>query len=252
MEFSDFLKEHHERRKLRNPQYSLRAFARDLGVSSGRLTDYLSGNTIPSEITLQKLSSSLALSSLEMESVRELLEKQKYMSRGQGFDRQLTEEEFKQVSDWRCWSILSLFKSSEFQPEISWIAQKTKFSVREVEEHIRNLENAGLVKQTEYGYVRTNQRVTTSNDVPSQAIRQAHKQFLKIAESAMDNVPVDKRDMTSMTMCISLENLPKAKSLIAEFRAKLSELLESGHATEIYNLNVALFPVLPQDSYENE
>lgn len=228
----------------------MRAFARDLKISSGRLADYFSGESLPNSQTLEKIFQALDVSEPERKRIFDKLKGQKYLSRGKGFTKQLSEEEFREVSNWKCWSILTLFRSPEFSSQPEWISTKTGFTEAEVIKHLKSLEKIGLIEKTNDGYVLTNQSITTSNDLPSAAIRNAHKQFLDRALFALENVPVNLRDMTSITMCIDPENLPKAKELIAEFRVRLSELLEHGHSTEVYNLNVSLFPLFNGASNE--
>ena len=58
---SEFLGAEFSKRKLRNETYSLRAFARDLGVSASRLSEILSGKLGISEKTAETIASKLRL-----------------------------------------------------------------------------------------------------------------------------------------------------------------------------------------------
>ncbi|MGZ3740999.1 MAG: DUF4423 domain-containing protein, partial [Bdellovibrionota bacterium] len=64
---------------------------------------------------------------------------------------------------------------------------------------------------------------------------------------AIEAVPTEERDITSMTMAIDPRRLPLAKTLIRKFRFRLADLLETGDRTEVYNLNVQLVPVTKKD-----
>lgn len=61
--FSEFLKAEYKKRKSRNGSYSLRAFARDLGLSPSRLCEVLQGNCGVSERTIETVASRLKLTS---------------------------------------------------------------------------------------------------------------------------------------------------------------------------------------------
>jgi hypothetical protein len=50
------------------------------------------------------------------------------------------------------------------------------------------------------------------------------------------------RDFTTVTMAIDKRKLSTAKELIRKFEDELSDLLESGHRTDVYRLSVQLFP----------
>lgn len=85
--------------------------------------------------------------------------------------------------------------------------------------------------------------LSTSNEVSSAALRESHRQTLEQALAKLDEVPLEQRDVTSISMAIDVSKIPAAKKMILRFRRSLSEFLESGHQTEVYNLNVQLLPV---------
>jgi uncharacterized protein (TIGR02147 family) len=49
--------------------------------------------------------------------------------------------------------------------------------------------------------------------------------------------------VTSITFSINRKNIPEAKKMIRTFRRKMATLMAKGHKTDVYNLNVQLFPV---------
>lgn len=69
-----------------------------------------------------------------------------------------------------------------------------------------------------------------------------HKENLKLAEKHLIT-NFDLSDYSSMTMAIDCELLPEAKELILNFRRQLMRFLESGKKTEVYKLNIQLFPL---------
>ena len=77
----------------------------------------------------------------------------------------------------------------------------------------------------------------------SQALRISHRQSIEQALLALNEFPIELRDITSITMAIDLKRLPLAKKIIKEFRLKMSDVLEKGDQSEVYNLNIQLLPV---------
>ena len=77
----------------------------------------------------------------------------------------------------------------------------------------------------------------------SQALRISHRQSIEQALLALNEIPIELRDITSITMAIDLKRLPLAKKIIKEFRLKMSDVLEKGDQSEVYNLNIQLLPV---------
>lgn len=61
-------------RRTRNPSYSLRAFARDIGIGSGRLSELLSGKRRFTPRSIERISRALKLSQEEFEDLVEALE----------------------------------------------------------------------------------------------------------------------------------------------------------------------------------
>ncbi len=97
---------------------------------------------------------------------------------------------------------------------------------------------------------KTSKNVTTTHDVQSAALQLSHKQNLELAALALDEVAIEHRDITSITMAIDAKKLPLAKAMIKNFRRQLSEFLESGNKNEVYNLNVQLFPLTKRKGHK--
>jgi uncharacterized protein (TIGR02147 family) len=70
------------------------------------------------------------------------------------------------------------------------------------------------------------------------------KQILTQALVALEEVPIEKRDQTSMTMAIDSSLIPEAKLRITRFRRELSSFLENGKKKDqVYQLALSLFPL---------
>src|SRR5262249_27217844 len=100
-----------------------------------------------------------------------------------------------------------------------------------------------LIETDGTGWISTGRHLETPTDVVSSALKRAHRHDLRRSIDALDDVPIDERDITSMTMAIDLRRLPEAKKKIRAFRKELAALLEGGEASEVYNLNIQLIPI---------
>lgn len=224
-------------RKAKNPSYSLRALARDLGVNVTSLSLVLAERRLLSKQTLTKIAAKLELSPVE----RQALEN----------DTVDCEEEllvkddiFKMMSDWYYFAILSLAKTKKPKSEPAWIARRLGISEEQAESAVRRLERLGYIECRGERLVRTVVPLRTTHDVPSDSLRKYHKQNLKLAERSIDEDPVNLRDISSTTMPIDLSKLPQAKAAIGKFRKKMAKLLTSGgDSTEVYTIAVQLYPV---------
>lgn len=46
-----------------------------------------------------------------------------------------------------------------------------------------------------------------------------------------------------MTMALSLNKVPEAKTIIREFRQKMSALLKDGYKTDVYQMAIQFYPL---------
>lgn len=242
--FSEFLYSRYNERRVKNSNYSLRAFSRDLGISSGRLTNLLKERDLPSSETVEKFSEILGMDSNEKKKLISIVSSQRYMKRKGGFEKQLNEEEFRAISDWKTWCIYTLFQADEFDASLSWITSKINLSADEIKLSLEKLEKLELIRASDDFYELNCRSVTTTNDIPSDAIRNFHKEFIPLGIHALDNIAVRERDVSSLTLCIDKELVGEYKKLISEFRAKVSGLTKDSVKTEeLYQLNIQFFPL---------
>lgn len=251
-----WLKREYLTRRARNPYYSLRAFSRTLGLSSGRLSELLSGKRGVSVLTAERIAERLDYApdrrSEWMDLVRDAKERRQRSQRLSALARDtdksdeysaITNDQFYVMADWYHMAILSLLKTDDFKSDPRWIARRLNIAVRDAGVALQRLERLGLIRKEGARWVRCQERFTTTHDLPSAALRRAHKQGLELAGQALENIPVEERDVTSMVMAISPDRIGLAKQMIKNFRRALADLLEEGEKKEVYLMTIALFPV---------
>lgn len=238
---TDLIKAEYLRRKRDNKQYSLRAFAENLDVPPGRLSEILSGKRALSKKMKAHIAGKLGISEIQDFLDEASLPKLSFSQRSDY--HLLTDDTFSVLADWYHFAILSLADTKDFKADAKWIAKRLNISVMESAEALKKLKNVGLIEIKNGKLMKTNKNVSTTSDIESIALRQSHKQSLEQAALALNEVSIELRDITSMTMAIDLKKIPMAKKIIREFRTKLCDVLETGHQSEVYNLNVQLVPV---------
>ncbi|MGZ3689175.1 MAG: DUF4423 domain-containing protein, partial [Bdellovibrionota bacterium] len=92
-------------------------------------------------------------------------------------------------------------------------------------------------------YLQDGEQATTTNGVPSAALRSYHQQNLRLAAISLERDPLAVRDISSLTMAIDPSEFEEAKRLIQQFKKKISTLFKSKNPTEVYTLGIQLFPV---------
>jgi uncharacterized protein (TIGR02147 family) len=75
------------------------------------------------------------------------------------------------------------------------------------------------------------------------------KQFLAKAINALDNIPIEQRDQSGVTIAIPADRVDKMKKLIKEFRKKAANMLrQPGKKTAVYQLSISFFPLVQPKS----
>jgi uncharacterized protein (TIGR02147 family) len=230
-----------------NARYSLRAFSKRLNVQPSTLSEILNEKR---EITYglsRRVLERLSIPPREIEDILQAMPRRApHKSRAPELVsyRVLGTEEFNVVADWYYFAILSLVETRGFVSSHAWIARRLGIAVHQSRKAVRTLIRLGLLKELRSGrWVGTGRKFRTSYDVPSSAIRKNHSQGLGLAQGALDEVPVERREFGASTIAADPRRIPAAKERIRAFRRELSAFLEGGRKSEVYRLGVQLFPL---------
>lgn len=231
-------------RKSRNTSYSLRAFARDLGVSTTTLSDVLAFKRHLSKKNALRVADRLALSPAQIQSVISEIEGREFSFAGEDAEYvQLREDTFATISEWYYFAILNLAKIPNNRADEVWIAERLGLSPVVVRSALARLERLNLITFRNGRLKRTGQSLSSTHDVPSSALRKFHKQNLERATYSIDHDSIDRRFINSVTMAIDPAQLEEAKAMIVRFRERMAALLEKGKPQEVYTLAIQLFPL---------
>jgi transcriptional regulator with XRE-family HTH domain len=220
------------RRCQTNPRYSLRAFARTLGVSPANLSLILNRKRTASARTIARMLARLELGAVE----REVLSgKSVEVDLNENFDLKV----FEQVSSWLSYSVLSLIKTKDFRPDERWIAKRLAVTVHEVKASIAALRETGLLN----GWKRTKNNLRLNNAISTAVTRAFQRQLVERAMHSMENDPPSERDIRSITFAMSRERFEEAQEEIRQFRLRMAKIFEApGKSTDVYHLTVQLVP----------
>lgn len=157
--------------------------------------------------------------------------------------QELTTDEFRLISNWIHFAILSLSYLKDNKASCQWISKKLNIPKSDVEPAFRRLEKLGLVEIRGTQFVQTSKPLTTTTDIPSDAIKMHHKQNLEKALNKLDSVDVLEREFSSITLPINFADMKKAKGMINEFKKKLYKELKCDDPTDVYTLSLQFFPL---------
>jgi uncharacterized protein (TIGR02147 family) len=249
--FRTALREELARRQRANPAYSLRAFAKQLGMQAPTLSAVLAGKrplsaataeTLPEKLSFSPSEKKRFLSSLYYRNAPAAIAQEIEASQSARILRE--ELHFKIIAEWEHYAILTLAETKGFRADKKWITRRLGIAEARAQVALTHLMEAGLLSVDATGKARLHQiNVNTSDDMASTALRQSHREALAMGADKLEKIPVEKRDFSSMTIAVSMNRMKEAKNLIRSFQKQLSELLEDGARTEVYQLCVQLYPL---------
>lgn len=271
---SEFLRRELDRRLGTNPRYSLRAFARQLGMSPGELSEVLREKRPMSARACQKVAKSLAMSPAEFKqllvlaatarpgsgSSEELMDGFSAPVRSDGSGSRastaalrLNEDRFRLVSDWWCFAILNLLDVDDVAWDRRELAERFGITALQAQVTMDRLERLGLVKKADGDrVVATNDFVEHLTDVSSEAIRRYHRSLLEKAIEALETQSREERDITGIGFALDRRELKSIAREISEFQdqliAKYGRKRRGRKLDSVYQLETALFRLSPQEA----
>jgi transcriptional regulator with XRE-family HTH domain len=239
-----YLQTEFERRTRHNPRYSLRAYARMLQIDPSALCKILKGKRAITGQMFDHLCGRLSLSEQQRDSLR---------PRHSGAPvryRVLDSELFESIADWHHYAILELIQTRNFEPSVSWVAGRLNLPILTVESAVERLQKIGMLEIRATGqWIDRSLDVTTLGTATSTALKRHQRQVLERALEALDNLPVDDRDQSSVTMAADSSLLLEAKEKIKDFRRELAEFLSSSRKKDsVLQLSISLFPVTMKEA----
>lgn len=234
-------------RKSRNPLYSLRSFARDLGIGSTSLSDVLANKRRLSRKNIHKIADKLPLSPTQVSLLLTRNTRKNDSTENQTPRFQVQEDTFRLISEWYYLAILSLSKIEGNQADAAWIGNRLGISKVQAQHALERLIRMEFIVIENNQFKRTTHPLTTTRDIPSTAIKQFHQDTLRLAETSLFQDPVHKREFSAVTMAINPDMLQEAKDILMEAKRKVSHILEQGTLREVYTLSFQLFPLTKQE-----
>jgi uncharacterized protein (TIGR02147 family) len=251
-----YLEQELARRCEKNANYSLRAFAKALGVDAGNLSRFMSGKAFLSGKAVEKLVDGLALTPEEKTLFAESFideQKRRKLDGGRSYVNRVTPrpsspnleiELFRIISDWYHCAILELTFTKNFKSDARWIAKQLGITPLEAKLAVDRLIKLELLEQKNGRLQKTKGHITTKDKhLTTPALKKLQKQLLEKAIFSLENVPIEERNQSAMTMAIDPKKLPLAKRMIEEFTNTLCQVLESGERKQVYQFSASLYPL---------
>lgn len=245
--FRVWLQQEFTTRARKNSQFSLRAFARLLGMDASTISQILAGKRNPTNRVIEKICDQLSCSpATKLCFMKTVRRSRKTLQPAEPLPdyHQLAIDSFAVIADWYHYAILELTFAEGFRDSPKWIAKKLDISPTEASVAIDRLERLKLLERKN-GKLGKAELFTTNGTegFTAPALKEFQRQIIQKALEAIEHAKPEEKDITSMTMAIDPTKLDEARKRIRNFRRELCVFLEQGKRTRVYNLGVQLYPI---------
>jgi len=230
-------------RHRKNPAFSLRAYAKLIGVSAPTLSRILSGKRSLSLKMAKKMLSRMGISPDQKEDFLKSLVGFEGTVKKTSRDSEMIElDKFKMFTEWYHFAILSLGDFSNNKANARWIASQLGIRVLVAEQAFLRLKRLKLVRLLSNGMFRTEAPywVATQED---ESVRSFHHQGLELAKRNLDSEDLNLELFTTMTLAVDESNLSEARKALSRFRKEIESLVENGNPSRVYQFSMQLFPI---------
>lgn len=237
----EILTREYEKRRQRNPRYSMRSFAKALGLSSGRLSELINGRRNISVTTAKRIGEKLQLSKSE---INDWCKNLVHLRRTRFLDvKKVNPDDYEVLSNWWYFSILALSQTDDFKADPIWISKRLNIPKDKAETAFNHLIQSKFIIPTREGkFQLSSPNFSSTTELISKAIREGHRQRMTMALDALENTPIEDRDITSIVFAVNKDRLSQAKKMIETFRRQIADYLEEGEKSEVYHFCVQLYP----------
>ena len=234
--------------------YSLRAFAKHLDVSPSFLSRVLAGSKGLSAERAETIGDRLGWSSERREILVETAKLDRTKSRStrlnllERIERlsssipsvELRSDIFQAMAKWYHSAILELATLDDVEISVDLIVKRLRISSVEASLGLDRLLRLGLLKREDNRLMPSSPNFATAK-VPSQAVRDFHRQMLDAAQISLREHRRESRSITGVTVAVDLDKLPEAFRVIDDFQRSLVALVNNGKKAAVYQLATQFF-----------
>lgn len=225
----------------RNPEYSLRAFSRDSGISSGRMSELLKNERQVTSYHIDIFSHQNIFSKDEIKALKSASEQ----SELNNYAETVTADEIIEDPDY--FRIITAFECFHCNVTIEKLSTILGLDIETLKFKIDHLVSLKMVEflPLEKAYKLLTDSLTTTDEISSTAIKNGHTKTLQdITERLWDTCP-SKRYISTLTLAIDSKNVDALKKHISSFEHKFRAKAKRGVANQVYELTLAFMPTRP-------
>ncbi len=243
--FQTILTNELNRLKESNPKYSLRAFAKKLGISPALLSQLINGNRFLTYPIALKIFNVLSLDKEVEDAVLKEINRPKQKSQNSKNKRtEISEEQLDVIGTWEYFATLSLADIKHNSCDPRWLSERLNISVEKATLILSKLLDTELIVIENGSFTLNKGHIETTDGISSKAIRQYHKSAISKAFSTIDEIPPDERLLSALTIPVNTEDIQKVYTAANTFKNKVSKITGANSDFDrVYQLSVQFIPL---------
>lgn len=261
-DYRQYLRDYYAHHKQESRSFSHRAFSRRAGLrSSNYLSLVMKGERDLSSEMAPRFAKACGLAKSEADFFCDLVaygqakttaEKQRSYERLARFRKfrdahQLDGAQAAYHAHWYVPAVRELVTLPAFREDPRWIAAHLEppISERQAAEALETLCRLGLVVRDGRGRLQQAQALLTTGPGPlGHHVFVYHQALLDLAKRALDHLPREERNVSSVTLCLPESALPEVVRRVRALRQELLQLAEQAAAPErVVQVNFQVFPL---------
>lgn len=236
--YRDYLRDEYQTRKTSPRGFSYRAFAKRCGFSSpnfiklvidgqrklsdssaGRIAEFLQLTGRRREYFLALVQFNQAASDADRRQLWAQL--QRFLPAAKR--RNLDQKTLEYMENWHYAIVREMTELAGFRDDPYWIHRRLWGDIepRQIAASLNYLLKAGFIERTDNGLRACDDMVLSKDELASLAVRSFHRQLLRQAEAALEEVPLGDREFASVVFALPHDALGELKDRIKHFRKSL-------------------------------
>ncbi|HSQ42475.1 MAG TPA: TIGR02147 family protein [Fibrobacteraceae bacterium] len=258
LDYREFLKAHYEMRKQENRYFSYRVFANAVGMDQSHLAKILMGHL---HLPLEKITAFCAyfkFSGTAVEYFESLVrfgrattpaEAKTWFEKLQAIRppkfRCLPADQFEYFAHWHTpvvRALVGILESADAQRIAANMLPP--ISVKDARQSLEIIRRLALIRETPEGPILSEPHIGSGRAPRSPVLRDYHRQVLLRTLGALEDIPVEERDVSTLTVGLDESAFDDIRSMIRDFRMAIQKRIDQvQEADRAYLINFQLIPV---------
>ena len=161
--------------------------------------------------------------------------------------REVNTRQYQYYLHWYIPAIRCLIAATEFTGNYAALGAQLvpSISAKEAEQSVKLLEKLGMIKRGSGNVWETlDQHISTGDAWTSHTIRGFQKQTLELAVSALENLPKEDREISTLTFSIPKSEINAVQEMVREFRSRMANwAISTQDGDSVFQMNIQVFPL---------